>query len=160
MSAESRGQDPVRRGCVFLQSDTASMALLPVPRLGALVHLGLPAQFCMAHLFPEHFSLKTASFCYRPVPQSGSPRAFSPVREDKYSLAVSTACAVPLGFLLVVTRGLPARKGLIGNVTHQSSSLSSQQPPKECHPKSRALPFAPGPSSDRAGLHNSRPTAG
>lgn len=93
VSAESRGQDSVHRGRVFLQSDTASVALLPVPRLGALVHLGLPAQFC---IFPEHFSMKTASFCYQAFPQSGSPRAFSPVLEDKDLLAVSTARAVPL----------------------------------------------------------------
>ncbi|CAM9527056.1 unnamed protein product, partial [Bubo scandiacus] len=71
--------------------------------------------------------------------------------EDKDSLAVNTVCTIPLDFLLALTRGLPARKELM-DITRQSSSSSFQQRPKECHPKSQTLPFAPGPSSDQLRL--------
>lgn len=85
-------------------------------------------------------------------------RICKPMLEDKGSLAVGTVCTIPLDFLLAMMRGLPARKELMDNITHHSSSSSFLQPPKECHPKSQALPFAPGPDQSR--LHNNSQTTG
>lgn len=78
--------------------------------------------------------------------------------EVKDSLAVGSVCTIPLDFLHAMTRGLPVRKELVEDVTNQSSSSSFLKPPKECHPKNQALPFAPGPSSAQQMLHNNSQT--
>ena len=63
--------------------------------------------------------------------------------EDKESLAVGTACAISHDFL-TVTRGLPARKELMDNVTHQFRFII---PPatQRMSPKESGPPFRPGP---------------
>lgn len=75
-------------------------------------------------------------------------RACKPIREDKHSPAVGAVRTIPLNFLLATMRGHPARKELMDKITHQSSSSSFLQPPKECHPQSQALPFTTSSSSD------------
>lgn len=77
-------------------------------------------------------------------------RAYKLLLEHGHCLLLGTVCSIPLDFLLVTTRELPARMELMDSC-HPSKFLLLLLIPaatQKMSPQNQTLPFAPGPSSE------------